>query len=83
MGSLSASPKVPQSTPQVVYVPTSTPTVSATSEPVTPSIEEQAAQTRKQGLLSRNRGVLGTIATSFRGFLTPTETGKRKTLLGE
>lgn len=80
MGSLKSGPKAP-STPQVVYVPTP---VTAVETVIQPSAEENAAMARTQSLLSRSRGRLGTIATSFRGFLSEKETGvKRKTLLGE
>ena len=88
MGSLSSSPKVPKSSPQVVYIPapTATQTISAASSaPGSPSAEEAAAQVRTENLLLRNRGRFGTVLNGFRGFLSPSNeaTTKRKTLLGE
>lgn len=82
MGSFFKSQTVtlPQQTPRPVA---STPFVPAPSEP-TKSNSEIQAEARQQSLLRRNRGVLGTIATSFSGFLQPKDTGSnRKTLLGE
>jgi len=53
------------------------------SEPTQTDSEIQA-EAREQSLLRRNRGRLGTIATSFSGFLSPKENNSsRKTLLGE
>lgn len=80
MGSLTSKTKAP-SQPQVVYVPAS---VTAVETPAQPSADETEAAARTQSLLSRSRGRLGTIATSFRGFLSEKNTSvKRKTLLGE
>ncbi len=82
MGSFFKSETValPQQTPRPVVT---TPFVPLPSEPVKTDSEIQA-EARKQSLLRRNRGVLGTIATSFSGFLQPKDTNNsRKTLLGE
>ncbi len=77
MGSLTSSPKAPP--PQVVHVPAPEP-----EAPEGPSSEELAADQREQNLLSRKRGHLGTISTSFRGFLGQNnDNTARKTLLGE
>lgn len=53
--------------------------------PVTtaPISEEAKSAARAEGLLNRNRGLLGTVMTSFRGLLNQTGNGTRKTLLGE
>lgn len=81
MGRIKSSPKAPAQ-PQIVYVPTPVTTVAET--PAQPSAEETKAAARTQSLLTRSRGRLGTIATSFRGFLGEKDNGvKRKTLLGE
>lgn len=87
MGSMTSGTKAPPS-PQIVYVPA--PVVApvaektATETPAQPSAQEKAAQAREQSLLTRSRGHLGTIATSFRGFLGQgASSAPRKTLLGE
>ena len=57
-----------------------TPAAAFTADP-----EGAAAQARSMGLLERQRGILGTVLTSFRGILG-TAAGnapQRKTLLGE
>ncbi len=78
MGSLTSSPKAPPPT-QVVHVPAAEPV-----EAEGPNTEELAAEQREASLLSRQRGHLGTIATSFRGFLGESDSAStRKTLLGE
>lgn len=85
MGSLTSGPKAPAPSPQqVVYVPpASSTTPAAVTSPDAPTAEA-AATARTQSLLSRSRGRLGTIATSFRGFLGEQDaSAKRKTLLGE
>ena len=85
MGSLSSTPKVPQT--QVVQVPAvapSAPTVSENTEPSARERAEQESQERERSLLARGRGRFGTIATSFQGFLREADnTTARKTLLGE
>lgn len=85
MGSLSSSPK-PAPQPQVVYYTpapvTPAPSVDVPSENGgdTPT----AAEARTENLLRRNRGIFGTVQTSFRGFLSQSgQTGQRKSLLGE
>lgn len=84
MGSLFKSPKIPEPQPVRYVVPTQTSAVTSTpSEPVKTESEVQT-EARQQSLLRRNRGRLGTIITSFTGFLSPSETdNRRKTLLGE
>ena len=52
-------------------------------EPKTVS-PQNSDDTRKENLLSRNRGRLGTIRTGFRGLLSVAkDQGQRKSLLGE
>jgi hypothetical protein len=49
-----------------------------------PSPEQQASEARRRDLLDRDRGIFGTIQTSFRGLLgMATQNKIRKTLLGE
>ncbi|MBI1301330.1 MAG: hypothetical protein GC137_06690 [Alphaproteobacteria bacterium] len=86
MGSLVSTPRTPA--PIVVPALQSEPVQSVSQpkpkEPEGPTPEEQASETRRRSLLARNRGRLGTIATSLQGFLTQGSTGnQRKTLLGE
>lgn len=90
MGSLTSSPKVPTPTPTVVYVPASTTalTTNATATTATEAAagaQDNAAQSRVENLLTRNRGRFGTVSGGFRGFLAQTleSVNKRKTLLGE
>ncbi len=88
MGDITGRPKTPS--PQVVYVPQYT---SSTSAPTTTdNTQNEEAQEltpekqREKNLLSRPRSRIGTILTSFRGILSPSETqaaSARKTLLGE
>lgn len=86
MGSLSSTPKVPQT--QIVQVPVSTPQ-PPTQQPTQPVVSareraEEESQERVRSLLSRGRSRFGTIATSFQGFLREIDQGNaRKTLLGE
>ncbi|CAK0760632.1 hypothetical protein WCLP8_3230009 [uncultured Gammaproteobacteria bacterium] len=85
----------PSPSPPAVWVPPSpTPVVmtTATTEP-TPSAEESAQKAAEDAAAKRNRGIAGTVLTSWRGFggtdsaaptldlntLAPT----RKRLLGE
>lgn len=91
MGSLTSTPRAAQQQ-QVVYVPTpvtstpvtTTPTPSTgtdtTPDPATPGAGEE----RTANLLRRNRGIFGTVQTSFRGFLSQAGQGTQcKSLLGE
>lgn len=54
---------------------------SSTNDAAAPSAT--VAAEREDNLLRRGRGRLGTIRTSFRGFLGPSNEPQRKTLLGE
>lgn len=88
MGSLASRPKVPKSSPQIVYVPAPVSGSDSGSEGVnlqpTPTPEQTTSQARINSLLSRDRSRLGTILTSFRGLLDLSQnSNKRKTLLGE
>lgn len=92
MGSLASRPKIPKTAPPPVYIPVVSsplPSVSAPSAAITetaaPAIPADiAAQARELGLLSRSRGNLSTILTSFRGILGQSAAApQRKTLLGE
>lgn len=87
MGSITKKPK----TPAVTIVNPVTPTVTPVTRPTIiskpePTDVEISTASRTSSLLRRSRGRLGTIATSFRGFLNNTASDlneKRKTLLGE
>ena len=84
MGSILKSKTVtlPPPTPRSVSTPVSSTVITPTEPPKTDS--EIQAEARQQSLLRRNRGVLGTITTSFSGFLQPKDTNNtRKNLLGE
>ena len=92
MGSLASRPKVPKIQQPPVYLPTvSSPPVATTGSgaiappPLPAPIDDDiAAQARGLGLLSRSRGGLSTILTSFRGILSQNNAApQRKTLLGE
>ncbi|MGN7437986.1 MAG: hypothetical protein ACTHOO_05010 [Alcanivorax sp.] len=84
MGSLSSTPKVPQSPVVQAPVVTQTTTEGQSTQPDAQSRAEQESQEREKSLLARGRGRLGTIATSFQGFLREADnTAARKTLLGE
>ena len=97
MGSLTSRPKVPQQTrsPQVIYVPSPQPHTPVTTGNTgggsstggsdnTANADEVRAEAREQNLLSRSRGRLGTVQTSFRGLLSLAGgNAGRKTLLGE
>lgn len=83
MGSLTSRPKVPTSRPvQIISAPT-----AAAPAPDPQSNDDTAAdaqELRRQSLLGRDRGRLGTIATSFRGPLGLGDAeNQKKTLLGE
>ena len=93
MGSLSSRPKVP-STPSAVYVPTAATTATAstnTASTTTNTATETAspsktgsAEAREQSLLTRGRGLYGTVKTSFLGLLGAGDPDqKKKTLLGQ
>ncbi|MCL4679155.1 MAG: hypothetical protein KJ017_11260 [Alphaproteobacteria bacterium] len=86
MGSLTSRPKAPATRTVIVQSPAVTTPSVATPDPQTPATPtpaEQAAQARTRDLLTRRRGVLGTIGTGFRGLLGANNTTNRKTLLGE
>ena len=83
MGSLLKSPK-PPSLPTITSTPSLIPSEETASE--APTQSKQQPDARKQSLLRRSRGRLGTIETSFNGFLSPqkdSNASPRKTLLGE
>lgn len=90
MGSITKAPVAP-SAPQPVYYylpspPPPPPTNTGTDTPTGggTTTPEQDKETRKQSLLRRDRGRLGTILSSFRGILGLSDnTQPRKTLLGE
>lgn len=85
MGSLTSRPKAPKVQTVVVQGPAAT-SAAVTSDPqpqATPTPAELAEQARMRDLLTRRRGVLGTISTGFRGLLGAVSTINRKTLLGE
>lgn len=84
MGSITSRPKMPSiTTPRVVYVPAPAPTPISEPDPG-PSAEEEREQTRRANLLTRSRGRIGTITTSYRGLLSRLDDkGGAKTLLGE
>lgn len=89
MGSLSSTPRVQASAPQVVFVPQNQTSVSQTAAINADTLaqenpaEESASQTRSENLLRRNRGRLGTVRTGLSGVLQPEAQNVRKTLLGE
>ena len=85
MGSLLKGPKPPSTpTTTVTTVTPTTPVVETETDTSTPS--EQQAEARRQSLLRRSRGRLGTIISGFSGVLSPQDNDQssgRKTLLGE
>ncbi len=88
MGDITGRPKAPA--PQVVYVPqyVTTPPTTANTQNNTQVNENETPQPseseqREKSLLTRARSRIGTILTGFRGILAPSESGQRKTLLGE
>lgn len=90
MGSLTSRPKAASasvSAPQVVYVPavSSTTNSNPASSPDPAEVDETVtAAQRAENVLRRSRSRLGTVLTSFRGILTPSDVGtQRKNLLGE
>ena len=86
MGSLTKRPTIPkqvQPATSIQYV--AAPTVDTTTDSV-PTESESSSEARKESLLRRTRGRLGTVFTGFRGLLSeasPAENTGRKTLLGE
>jgi hypothetical protein len=94
MGKIFSPPKMP-SAPTIIYesaaaktTPTADTTASDSSTPPSSSTGDTPEPTldelRVQDILTRSRGRLGTIGTSFRGVLEPnTLAPVRKTLLGE
>lgn len=85
MGSLTSRPKAAgaaaTATPQVVYA-SAPETVSVPSDPLID--EKTSAIQRAENILRRSRSRLGTVLTSFKGILAPSELGtQRKNLLGE
>ncbi len=100
MGKLFSPPKMPSlpALPAIVEVPAATITAPVTttttndppagsggaSQDATPEVTPD--EQRVQNILTRNRGRVGTIGTSFSGVLTATNNAAipaRKTLLGE
>ncbi len=86
MGSLTKRPKIPKQvppTPTVQYVPAPEVTALEDSSATDKDVETSA---RKESLLRRSRGRLGTVFTGFRGLLSPADASGNqgtKTLLGE
>jgi hypothetical protein len=75
MGKLFSAPKAPTLPSLPPIVDTSTPVTTTTPD-----------QQRMQDILTRNRGRVGTITTSFNGVLSNSDSSNlpaRKTLLGE
>ena len=78
MGSLASRPKAPKMPAQVAYYAPSTPSPTATlagqtAAPTVPNDNDLAAQVRGLGLLSRSRGNLSTILTSYLGIFGRSE----------
>ena len=86
MGSINSRSQLPATpTYTSVSAPATTTSTTTSSEPVKTDAQ-LATEGRTDSLLRRSRGTLGTIFTSFKGFLTPSDTNNtngRKTLLGE
>lgn len=93
MGSLGSRPEIPAAQPQVIYY---TPVSPTTTTPTTGdsgsgsgegslSGAQSSSDARTTNLLQRNRGIFGTVQTSFRGLLglAGGAGSGRKTLLGE
>ena len=89
MGSLTSRPKAASAAaaaPQIVYVPSvSNNNSNPVSSPDPVVVDEgTTAIQRAENILRRSRSRLGTVLTSFRGILTPSDVGtQRKNLLGE
>lgn len=78
MGSIIPKPKAPKIKPLPPPKP-----IEPVEEPEN-NLEAEKAKQRRQNLLRRDRGVLGTVNTSLGGVLSDrTNTAQRKTLLGE
>lgn len=89
MGSLASRPKVPTYQPPapIVRQPIAVSNTPARSDPETieREREETASEARTSNLLSRSRGIFGTVRTGFRGLseTIPEANTGRKRLLGE
>lgn len=89
MGSLTKRPKIPKQVmpaPTIQYLPAPAPSESTPSSQEQATEEERRAEARKESLLRRTRGRLGTVFTGFRGLLNPNDGAEaqgRKSLLGE
>lgn len=92
MGSLVSSPSIPAPAPQVIYVPqtsasqdtSQTQTSAPTDQGAAQDRDAERSKTRVDSLLTRERGLFGTIQTGFRGLPgLNDQAAKRKTLLGE
>ncbi|MAZ76279.1 MAG: hypothetical protein CMH31_03140 [Micavibrio sp.] len=84
MGSLTKRPKIPKQVPPVKTIYVNNPTSPEVTAVSTEASEAQVtSEERKESLLRRTRGRLGTIFTGFKGFLSEGEQSTRKTLLGE
>lgn len=86
MGSITKKAKTPAVTIVNPVTPTTIPVSTTTVSDPGPTDTEISTASRTSSLLRRSRGRLGTIATSFRGFLSDKAgelNSKRKTLLGE
>jgi hypothetical protein len=89
MGSLTSRPKVPASVSSPSYTVAAPSPVAAvpTPAPVTQAPSSSSAgdegSARVENLLTRGRGIFGTVLTGFRGMLAQVESKQRKSLLGE
>ena len=97
MGNIARRPTAPTTVTQTIPTASvTTPVTSAATPTILDSTLEEsntqtdaqlASEVRSQSLLNRSRGRLGTVLTSFRGFLTGEsdefDDTQRKTLLGE
>lgn len=83
MGSINPFARAPAPAPLPPLEPISAAPQPAQEE-ASPSAEEQQATNRRNSLLRRGRGRLGTILSGFRGILSPSNNNDgRKSLLGE
>ena len=84
MGGLIGTPKAPPPRPVRVVQAPAPPPPPAPEEPDVPDEEEIQSERRRENLLRRNRGRLGTVLTGFRGLLSLNDNAtQRKNLLGE
>lgn len=95
MGNIARRPTAPTTVTQTIPTASVTTPVTTATTALDSTLEESNTQTdaqlasevRSQSLLNRSRGRLGTVLTSFRGFLTGEsdefDDTQRKTLLGE